>query len=354
MTKAKKILIAPLDWGLGHATRCVPIIEIFLNKNYEVHLASNGRALELLKSTFPTLKYFELPAYNIKYYDKFNSWRLLLQGSKVKRAIKAEHKFIEEIQKIEKYDIIISDNRYGVFHPDILSVLICHQLKILPPQGFRFAKEIIWRMHRSYIYEFDHLWIPDDKQNKLSGQLAHGFNIEIPHTYVGILSRFKKNNETKIKANHFLILLSGPEPLRTQLEMLLLQQAAQLTSYTFTIVRGISESHNNYTKENLQVFDCLVGDALQNEIEIAEAIIARSGYSTLMDLVALEKKAIFIPTPGQTEQEYLAQTLSKQNKCVYMTQNELDIQKAILLLPNILPLNNGNIDMQIHEVLSEF
>ncbi len=325
----KKVLIAPLDWGLGHATRCMPIIDFFLQHHTEIHIASNGRALLLLQETYPHLQFHELPPYDIQYVKRNSAWVLLLQAPKVYTAIRKEHDAVETLQSLFGYDLIISDNRYGVYHQMVKSILICHQLKLLPPKNLRFTAPIFWRLHKKRIYAFDELWIPDDTHSKWAGIMAHGLAIDIPHYYTGILSRFSKRNTITPIDGRILVILSGLEPQRTILEQKIMHQAQHLTSYHFTIVRGITEDKGMTLQKNMTLIDHLTTKELETLILESEVVIARPGYSTVMDMAMVEKKTIFIPTPGQTEQEYLAEHLAERNMSIVQKQDELDLAKAI-------------------------
>lgn len=332
----KKVLIAPLDWGLGHATRCMPIIDFFLHHNTEVHIASNGRALLLLQHTYPELQCHELPPYAIQYGNNNSAWKLLLQAPKVYAAIEQEHIVLGELLLQHSFDLIISDNRYGIYHPAVKSIFLCHQLRILPPENLRFTLSIFWNLHKSKIYNFDEIWIPDDKKMQWSGIMAHGFEIAKPHKYIGILSRFS-NRHTKSGSieGRITAILSGPEPQRSIFEDILLQQAIRLPHIHFTIVRGITEHNSKTIRSNMTIIDHLTTNYLASLISESEVIIARPGYSTVMDMIAMEKKTILIPTPGQTEQEYLAAHLRKKNMAIVQNQEDFDLKSALQNIANI-------------------
>lgn len=304
----KRILVAPLHWGLGHATRCIPIINGLISQGFEPVLASDGGALELLKKEFPKLKAFELPSYNISYSKKGNGFKLrfLRASPHILRTIKREKRFIAELVKSEHVAGIISDNRFGVRHKDIPSVYITHQINVLSGKTSWFSSK--W--HQKVIKKFDECWVPDfEFEPNLSGQLGH-LKQKMTHTkYIGPLSRLKKQNYDH--TIDVLVILSGPEPQRTQLEkklLILLKNRRRKVIF----VRGIIEDKQKITKiENIELYNYMTSKELEDAINTSKLIVSRSGYTTIMDLAKLEKKAIFIPTPGQFEQLYLAEILAK-------------------------------------------
>ena len=217
----KRILIAPLNWGLGHATRSIPIIKALINNSFEPIIASDGVALKLLQKEFPELSNIELPSYNITYSKKgkYLKLKLLKDSTKLIKAIKAEKKATKEIIETHNISGIISDNRLGVYNKKVPSVFITHQLNVLSGNTTWFSTKI----HEKIIKKFDACWIPDVKgEPNLSGKLGHPDTFEIPTEYLGPLTRFKKGQQKPI--NDIMVLISGPEPQRTLLEELLLTE----------------------------------------------------------------------------------------------------------------------------------
>ncbi|MCK8520907.1 glycosyltransferase [Aquimarina sp. D1M17] len=320
----KKVLVAPLNWGLGHATRCIPIINALLHEGFEPVIASDGVALALLKKEFPNLRTKELPSYKIEYSKKASNFKLkmLLNSPKIAHAISAEKKAIKKLVEEEKFAGIISDNRMGVRHKSIPSVFITHQLTVLSGNTTSFSTKI----HNKYIKKFDLCWVPDmaDDPN-LSGELGHPKKSSVPVTYLGPLSRFE--HQVMPKKYDIMVLLSGPEPQRTLLEQKLFQEFEQ-SDKKIVFVRGvIEETHKTYVKNNITIHNYLMGKDLENAINSSNLVISRSGYTTVMDLAKLKKKAFFIPTPGQFEQEYLAQRLTYNKLVPSCDQNEFTLKK---------------------------
>lgn len=326
-----RVLIAPLDWGLGHATRCIPIINEFLKMDCAVWLAGEGAQEKLLRAEFPQLPFLSLRGYRIKYSKTSIGmlWSMIRQAGKITKAIKYEHQWLQEIMHQYHFDVVISDNRYGLYHSSVPCIFITHQLCIKSPLG-AWSEKILQQKNYAYINRFTACWVPDMKDEiNLAGELSHPQKMPlIPTNYIGALSRFSKNEIQEIN-NHLLFILSGPEPQRSLLENIIVDEVS-LYAGTATIVRGLPDGRQMIpSTQKIQCYNHLATEELNNEIQKAAFVIARSGYSTVMDIAALGKKSILIPTPGQTEQEYLAKSLSEKNFAPFMLQKNFTIAKAM-------------------------
>lgn len=334
MTAAKTILIAPLDWGLGHATRCIPVIDVLLSDGHHVIIAGNGDSFYLLKEHYPDLSFYELPGYNISYpAGKNASFYALLQTPKILQTIKEEHKTIATIAEREHIDLIISDNRYGVRHNFIKSILICHQIALQAPHSARFMNPVFLKLHLRQIEKFDALWIPDEEGvSNLSGKLSHGISFSVPASYIGILSRFskfiKKDSIVDNMDFSILVVLSGQEPQRTHMEQEL-KNKLKGKADKILLVQGKTEKQNIHEEDNITTISYLNSNDLFSALQKADKIICRSGYSTIMDLAVLGKKAIFIPAEGQTEQEFLATAMEEKGFAVQCSPQSLNIEEAL-------------------------
>ncbi len=319
---SKKILIAPLNWGLGHATRCIPIINAVIKKGGTPILASDGEALQLLQQEFPQLKTIVLPSYRIQYTTNGNlKWHLIKQLPKIIKTMRAEHRLVQEIILKENIDGLISDNRFGVWSRKIPSVYITHQLTVLSGITTFFTSFL----HQKIIKKFDECWIPDTLSKRLAGKLAMHKDLKIRTKYLGIISRL--HHQTAIKKYDICVLLSGPEPQRTLLEKILLKE---LKTYKGNVcfIRGVvSETNDFKTELPFTFYQYLTTTALNKILNQSDLIIARSGYSTILDLASLGKKAFFIPTPKQTEQIYLAINLEQQKITPFCKQATFNLQK---------------------------
>lgn len=319
----RKVLVAPLNWGLGHATRCIPIIRALSENGFTPIVASDGDALTLLKKEFSGLTFYELPGYNIRYSTGSNqAFSILLQSIKVINAINAEQKTVAKIHKKEKLSGIISDNRFGVRLAEIPSVYMTHQINVLSGA----TTDISSKLHQQIIKKFDVCWVPDYRSKfKLSGRLSKTDRSSLNIKFIGALSRF---NEKKLpKKYKVLIILSGPEPQRSLLEDKLLVAFKDYDEKVF-LVRGVFSGKNIFTSNNsVEIVDHLLSSGLEDAINSSEVVLSRSGYSTILDLAKLHKKAFFIPTPGQFEQEYLAKHLQQFNVAPFATQDDFTVDK---------------------------
>ncbi len=320
--KKGTILIAILNWGLGHASRSIALIKELLQNNHHMVIASDGQALTYLKKTFPELTFETLPAYRVKYTKNpiYFQLNLFSQLPKFISTYFKEKKSIKELVKKHQVDLIISDNRFGVFHKDIPSYYITHQIKVLSG----WTSQLTSFFHQRIIEKYDECWVPDiaGKPN-LSGELSHDVKLKIPIRYLGILSQYSFIN-TKNKFE-VLAILSGPEPQRSQLEGKLLEVFKDYDK-PCCLVKGLMETEQLITKTgDLTTYNYALTDELQKLIASANIIITRSGYSTIMDLAVMKKKALFIPTPGQTEQEYLAHYIQSQKIAPFVTQDKFEL-----------------------------
>ena len=319
----KSILVAPLNWGLGHATRCIPIIKALQQNNYIPIIASDGIALALLKKEFPALKTLELPSYQIEYAKKGKNlkWKLFRNGLRTIKAIRNE-KLITE-SWIEKYAIsgIISDNRLGVFSSKIPSVYITHQLNVLSGN----TTWITSKLHQNIIKKHTECWVPDSETTpNLSGELGHLEETKLNIKYIGPLSRFNKK-ETDKKFD-LMIILSGPEPQRGILERKLKTEILDYSGKTLFIKGVVEKNQIKQQIANVTYFNFMSSFELEQAFNESEIILCRSGYTTIMDLVKLQKKAFFIPTPGQFEQEYLAKKYKEEGLVPFAMQDDFKIE----------------------------
>lgn len=346
----KRILVAPLNWGLGHATRCIPIIKELILHNFEPVLASDGAALNLLRKEFPGLEYHVLPEYNISYSKKkaFFKWKLLMQSPKIIRAIKKENIITGELVSSHNIFGIISDNRWGVRCEGVPSVFITHQLNVLSGKSTFISTKI----QQKLISKFTECWVPDlENDPNLSGEMGHVEKTPFSVKYIGPLSRFSKA-QLPIKYK-YAIVLSGPEPQRGILEKTLLKEFENYPSPVL-FIRGVLEkkSKSEVIGER-KIYNYLFGKELEKELNSSEFIICRSGYTSIMDLAYLEKKAFLIPTPGQPEQEYLAKRLSEKSLAASCTQKNFKL-KELEKLEAVAPLGFDLFSTGLREAFALF
>lgn len=317
------VLIAPLNWGLGHASRCIPIIRELQQRGNTITIASDGIALELLQKEFPTLSTIALPGYKVHYKGNFLVG-LIMQSPKIAKAVYQEHRQVQKIVADHAIDVIISDNRYGVRHKSIPSIIVIHQINILLSNPIvQWCGRIV---NKYLINRFDQCWIPDRKEQPLAGVLSSADGLSNA-LHIGTLSRMH-SDASATKVYDLCIILSGPEPRRTHLENTLLSILAD-SDHKVKLIRGTqSKLEQSVESNNISVIDMASSIQINQSINQSEIIISRSGYTTVMDLQAFDKKCILIPTPGQTEQEYLADQLVPP----FYKLNEQELNKSLLPL----------------------
>lgn len=332
MTPAPVILICPLDWGLGHATRCIPIINHLLKQGARVIIAADGGPATILQEAFPQLTIIPVKGYNIRYHRTIPAGiKLIISAWRIVFAIVREHVWIKKIVQNYKIDAIISDNRYGLWHPEIYSIFITHQLNIIPPAFSRIMSPLLAALVSFFIHKFDVCWIPDfEGKENLSGKLSHNRTLPSNTRFIGPLSRFKDMPLPEALPQKFdlIAIVSGPEPQRGIFRKLLLDQLP-LRDVSCLIVGGLpGEVQMVKLAHNLHEVGHLPAEALFNLLTLKPVVVCRAGYSTLMDIGVTNNPAILIPTPGQTEQEYLARKLGKCEGYVYSSQNNFSLAKA--------------------------
>jgi len=332
LSQKKNILVCPLDWGLGHAARMVPVIEMIEKNGGNVIIAADNSPLDFLKQRFPKIAHIKLSGYSPSYPPNGNMALAMIKS--LPEMMREAKKANEELQIIiDKFNIdaVISDNRYELSTSKKPSIFITHQLNIQTSGWQAIGKPIINMLVNHYVSKFNEIWIPDVTGGfQLSGQLSVSNKFNNKSYRIGLLSRF-----SSIPIRNFtdsldiLIILSGPEPQRTILEKLLLAQAL-VSKLKITMLLAKPGKSINIKVDNVRLISHLPDVEFAQAIQSAKVIISRPGYSTLMDLSVFNKKAIFIPTPGQTEQEYLAKRLFEKGIAFSQSQNNFNLSEAIL------------------------
>lgn len=351
-TSPKTILIAPLDWGLGHATRCIPIIQSLKNQGHQIIVAVNKQQQHLLEKEISQIQFIFLEGYQITYSKSkyFFEIKILAQIPKILFKIYNEQQWLKKLIHAKKIDLVISDNRFGLFSKKVPCIFITHQLEIQAP--FEWMRAIIQKINYAFINQFQQCWVPDfEGENNMAGSLSHPKKLlQIPTHYLGNLSRFKiKTNP--IKKYDVCILLSGPEPQRTLLEEKLIHQCSSINNKKIIFLRGLPDTKKSICIAGVEVFNHLPHDSLEEVLNASEFIISRSGYTSVMELLSLQKKAILIPTPAQTEQEYLAAYLFKKKITLSYSQNVFDMNEALKEAANFNYQKNVNVPFNSNKLL---
>ena len=329
--QGRAIIVSPLNWGLGHASRCVPIVRALKESGFDVILAGDGGALALLSSEFADLRSYELPSYDIRYSGSSKGFQLnlLLQGPKVLKAMNREQQAIGKILEKERVAGIISDNRFGVRSPDIPSVYLTHQLTV--KAGWMTPMATYW--HRRLISKFDRCWVCDHAgPHSLAGELSSDAGNLDTVSWIGPLSRFSSEGPAVIKDVDIAVVLSGPEPSRSLFEQQVREELMG-TDYRVVLVRGlIGDSSEERTERNFTICDFLLAKELESLIRRSHLVVCRSGYSSIMDLAAIGARALLVPTPGQAEQKYLGRFHAKSGLCHVASQESFGLDAIIKAL----------------------
>ena len=358
ITNARRILIAPLDWGLGHTARCVPIIQYILQKGHIPIVAGNTGQCSFIEKSFKGIDFIHLDGYEVSYAKGglLSQARIFSQLPRIQQVIKQEHLWLLEKAKALELDGIISDNRYGLYHKEMPSVIITHQPAIKTGLG-QLPDKAVRKIHYRYLERFQETWIVDmPGDNNLSGALSHPHALPQHAKYIGLLSRFQDDAKSNPTNGSLVILLSGPEPQRTLLSAILWRQAMSHPGKVIFIEGNEDIATPPFIPSHITYHKRLAHSILEPILANADIVICRSGYSTIMDLTALGKKAILIPTPGQTEQEYLGQLLYSKKIFYCAPQKRFDLEKAIQVCEDF-PFNKftaENAFSAFHNVLNSW
>jgi uncharacterized protein (TIGR00661 family) len=333
-SKSLHVLVCPLDWGLGHASRCIPVIKELIAAGHKVTICGYGRSLILLQQEFPLVNSVEIQGFSPSYPDSGRmSIHLLKLLPKFIFSILNENRNLKRLISLHHFDIVISDNRYGIWNKNIKSIFITHQVMIKTPVWLKFAEYPLYLVSRLLINRFDECWIPDyNNAPGLSGDLSHKYPLPGNAKFIGPLSRFEKSENLDKKETRkirYTAIISGPEPQRSIFENIVKRQITEI-NLPSTLLSGKPESSDNSVKQgNLEILSHIETEKFLTLIQSSELIICRPGYSSIMDLNAIGAKALFIPTPGQTEQFYLAKLHKQNNKAYWQTQEKLDLEVDI-------------------------
>jgi len=326
-----KIIYGVCSWGIGHATRSLPVIRKLIDENNKITIISNGRSLELLKKELgENIEYIDIPDYPMLLSENARQFmaKSMIYWPIFIRKMQSGLNKLTKMLKTKKCDLIISDARYDIYSKRIPSFFISHQIRIMNPLRIKMLETGSEIFNLFFFKRFRRVIVPDYKEDNLSGDLSHNLRRldEKKIYYVGVLSDFKKRN-TK-KDIDYLISISGPEPQRTLLEKKLLSQTDQLDG-NIVITLGKTEKKDTLSKKNMTTYSFLTKEKREDLLNRAKLVVSRSGYSTILDLAVIGTKALMTPTPGQIEQEYLAEYHNKKGTFYSVDQNHIDLGRDV-------------------------
>ena len=319
--------------GLGHAARSLPLIKSFLKRDWEVLVGSNGRALDFLKRELSHTSFVTTPDYRLRYASGF--WlvpALLQQLPRLMWTIRKEKRYTQAIVEAYGPALIVSDHCYGAYDARIPAVLIAHQLVFEMPAFLDSLRQWGGLLHRQLLRHFDKILIPDianGSQGLLSGRLSELPINDSRFAFIGLLSSLSHPADKPDKSPDVFISISGPEPQRSILEDIVLRQVGGISGQVVVALGRAEAEQCLHNSENLTVFTHLDRQQLAAAMTAAAVIVCRPGYTTLMELAFLGKPALLIPTPGQTEQVYLAEYHRQKGFYQVCKQQELDLPRQI-------------------------
>lgn len=347
-TVKRRILISPLNWGLGHATRLLPVIYALQKKGHECLIAGEEPAITVIKEVFPGLKYIPIKGFKVRLSSSNKQvLKLLFQFPAFIHSIFRDRITVQRLVKRYQIDLIISDNRYGFRNRSIPSILITHQTN--PETGWfmSWTKPIVNLTLRWWVSRFNACWIPDiNASPSISGRLSQK-QLNTSTFFTGILSRLSVIDKTKfnnnIKTPDILVILSGPEPQRSQFESLIIKRFINSRHKVLVLQAQPNKTPLATPKGSVTLLPHCDASTYFRLLTGSKQIICRPGYSTLMDLFYINRKAILIPTPGQYEQLYLARHM--MNSFKFKTIEQSCILKSSVLenihdTEKIYPANN--------------
>jgi len=314
-----RILLSPLNWGLGHVSRTVPIIQLLLAQNNEVIICCDENQEQYYRTYFPDLWYVPHQGYPFYFQGKGN-WTLdiLRNYVSLKHYLSEEKKKVEDLVEKFNSDLVISDQRFGFVSKKVRSIVISHQLNLPVPNWNIVAKFINKRL----LSKFDEVWIPDTTEQKYSGVLSNGRHKG--KYFIGTKSRFEKVEKNAVKTYEYLGIVSGPSPYNQQLlDLLMKKLAASNHKYAIIVPNALYQENKN--SNYIALIPSPEHEEFVRLIKESKTVISRSGYSTIMDLIQTGNDGILIPTPGQAEQLYLAKLHQNHPSWKFKTEKEFSL-----------------------------
>jgi len=301
MQKPLSILFCIMDWGIGHATRSSVLIDELLRQNVAVQIASSGAAKAWLEQKYPSVKVLEKPSFTIQYPVTGSiTWAIIKQTPALIQISHEEQDWVSKLHQIHSFNAILSDNCYGCYHNEIVSVIITHQLNLpLSNPSKLLAQQVL----NQQLKNFDIIWVPDSQNSpRLSGELSHSTDPRVQ--YIGPVSRFQLLKHLSIR-DGWVALASGPEPRRTIFEKELFNLLSRWPGKHHLFTGSVQPMTRSSKK--VQVHSLNNSKAIAETIQDSKGLICRSGYSTLMDITSFNLPVVLVPTEGQAEQEHLAE-----------------------------------------------
>jgi uncharacterized protein (TIGR00661 family) len=332
-SQKKKVFIAPLNWGLGHATRILPIIKRLLSNDFYVYIAASGRSREVLQKEISDCVFLDFPQYPIKYpRTRFFVTRFMLViFPQMIIAMFKEQRMLRKLHGKYRFDLIISDNRFALKLEGVRCLLLSHQLRYKLPWPIHKMEWLPEYFNYYHFKKYDLIIVPDaESEQNLTGELSHDMRYLAKEKlyYSGILTDLDESELKKNKVIDYFVIVSGPEPQRTKFERMILSQLGDLKGRV-VVTLGIPEKKYKIRMGNAEIYTYLNRQHITHCMFNSNLIISRPGYTTVMEMVVLGKKGLFIPTPGQIEQEYLAKHFMEKKWCFSTSQYGFNMCTAL-------------------------
>lgn len=360
--KNRNILICPLEWGLGHAARMIPLARKLRDRGHKIFIGAGGDHLALLHTELPEASFIDFPGFSPGYSKRLPSYLVMLfKIPLLTWHVICEHRKLKKIIRDHDIDLVISDNRFGLWTRRAKCVYVTHMVRIPYPKPFRFAEFTGVLVHRFIMNRYDLCFIPDlPGTNNVSGRISHDVKLPRHARYIGLLSRFDgiaPAEKPIVEQRHNTVILSGPEPQRGIMKGIMEERFRAEEPVTVILGGKPARGAGMLKSGNIIYFSHLPASDMAAMLLSSESVITRSGYTTVMELISLNLSALLIPTPGQTEQEYLAEYLGDKgwfaaspqknsmkaalvpSKCTFdcdaiMKESEKLLDEAIALLEN--------------------
>ncbi|MEJ2216257.1 MAG: glycosyltransferase [Gemmatimonadota bacterium] len=331
-TNGLRVLFAVHDWGLGHATRDLVLIRALLAEGHRVTVLSHGRALRLLEGELDSRCEFVALRDIPKPLSRRPFWfyvRMSLALPSVFYTFHRERRLVRQLHDAQPLDCIVSDSRFGVWLSDVPSLQLFHSLRQIIPGRPRGLEKLVECAQRRMLGGADRILIPDASHDGLAGDLSHD-----PHCdwggrleYIGPLASIRRRDVDQ--DIDFFISVSGAEPQRTIFERLVLEQAHDLPGRVVVALGRPDGAPVIREDGRITVHSYLNRERQEDIMNRAALVVTRSGYSTLMELAELGRKALLVPTPGQSEQEYLARYHEARGHLHAVRQAELNLARDV-------------------------
>ncbi|MEK6968538.1 MAG: glycosyltransferase [Nanoarchaeota archaeon] len=316
------------NYGLGHATRMLPVIMKLIEQGEKVTIVAKGNSLLMLKNELGDASNYELMQYEVplKFSDKgFSMFETLKAGPSFISLISSQKKWLENFSAKEKIDRVIADGEIGYHLKNKKSFFVNNQLRLLPGSLLGDGTELLTDV---FSKGFEKVIVPDDENGTLGGLLTSKtrFYDKKRLAYVGILSSIRKKNV--VRNVDYFISISGPGISKEVFTRQVMEQL-HLLKGKVVVALGRPDLKEIASKGNAKIYPYLNRKQQESFLNKAKLVISRSGYTTMMELAEIDKKAFFIPTLNHPEQEYLAKFQKNSGRFHYSKQDSFNFKEDI-------------------------